>query len=409
MLERVNNMIWGNGLVFLLLFTGVLYTFKLRFIQIRILPKIIKKSSSKIFRGKYLRTMCMSLGAAMGTGNIVGVASAIAIGGAGAVFWMWVSAFSGMATVYAENTLSMKYSDKLLKGPMAYIQKGLGSRVLAVFFAFCCILASFGMGGMAQICTMSESILSCIDVDRVILSFIIFAAVFSVISGGAQRIGKAAQVLLPLAAIVYSSICVILIFQTRNMLPAVIKSIFCEAFGIRQAFGGLCGHTVMKSLSAGIRRGVFSNEAGLGSSPLLHSSDDSASYAFCAMIEVFVDTIVCCTLTAVTLLCSSEDISIRSAFAALTGEHTDTILAVIMTIFAFCTVIGWYYCGETAFVHVFPNISAKKYAFSFAFFAALGAIIKSEYIWTLSDIFNGSMAFPNILALIFLSRQVHSE
>lgn len=409
MLEKVNNIVWGNGLVFLLMFTGLLYTVKLKFIQIKLLPQIFNKKPSRIFKGKYIRTMCMSLGTAMGTGNIVGVASAITIGGAGAIFWMWVSAFLGMATVYAENLLSAKYSDKTLKGPMAYISKGLGSRSLAAFFAFCCILASFGMGGMAQISTMSESILSCVGFDHILLSFIIFTAVFAVISGGAQRIGKAAQILLPFATIVYSLICIVLIFHDRHMLPDVTKRIFYDAFGIKQAIGGLCGQTIIRSLSVGTRRGVFSNEAGLGSSPLLHSSDDSASYAVCAMLEVFIDTIICCTLTAITLLCSSEDMTIKSAFFKLTGEYTAPILMVIMTVFAFCTVIGWYYCGETAFVHIFPNGSTKKYAVFFSFIASLGAIIRSEDVWTLSDIFNGLMAFPNILALIFLAKQVRSE
>ena len=409
MLDKVNNMIWGNGLVFLLMFTGVIYTIKLKFVQFHLIPHIIKSAKNKENKRRYLRTMCMSLGTAMGTGNITGVASAIAIGGAGAVFWMWVSAIIGMATVYAENRLSAKYSDDKLKGPMAYITKGIGSRRLAAIFAFCCILASFGMGGMAQISTMSDSILCCTNMNSCILAFIIFTVIFAVITGGSERIGKAAQILLPAATIAYSAVCIILIFTNCHSLISVIRMIICEAFGFQQALGGICGHTITKALSVGTRRGVFSNEAGLGSSPLIHSSDDTGSYAVCAMIEVFIDTIICCTLTALTILCCSSDLTVRSAFFTLLGTKTDMFLSFIMTIFAFCTVIGWYFCGEIAFKHLFPDSSAKKYAFIFALTASVGAIVKADTIWTLSDIFNGIMAFPNILALLFLIKEVDKE
>ena len=413
MLEKVNELVWGNGLVYLLIFTGILYTIKLKGIQIKIFPYMIKKASCGHVNNETLRTACMSLGAAMGTGNITGVASAIAIGGAGAVFWMWVSAFFGMATVYAENILSEKYSDDTAKGPMAYISKGLGSSKLAVFFAVCCVFASFGMGGMAQISTMSENVIRCTHINRYVLAFVVFLAVIAVIAGGAERIGKAAQVMLPAASIAYAAICFILIFMNRQALPTVFERIFSEAFGIKQALGGICGHTVGKAISVGTRRGVFSNESGLGSSPILHSSANSGerkgSYAFCAMAEVFIDTIICCTVTAVTVLCCSSDMTVRTAFLSLTGDKTDLILAAIMTVFAFCTVIGWYYCGETAFRHIFQDTSVKKYAFVFALVAASGTIIRSETIWTLSDIFNGMMAFPNILALILLIKYVKTE
>ena len=412
MLDRASELVWGNGLVYLLLLTGILYTIKLKGIQIKMFPYILKRAAKGRINGDGIRTMCMSLGAAMGTGNITGVASAIAIGGAGAVFWMWVSAFFGMATVYAENILSEKYSDDTAKGPMAYISKGLGSRKLAYFFFFFFFFASFGMGGMAQISTMSESIIRCTDINGFILAFIIFATVFAVISGGAERIGKAAHILLPAASVVYSAICLIIIIRNRQVLPTVFERIFSEAFGFEQAVGGICGHTIARTMSVGTRRGVFSNESGLGSSPLLHSSHDSGSktsYAVCAMIEVFIDTMICCTITAVTVLCSSSDTTVRTAFISLTGSNTDLLLSAIMTVFAFCTVIGWYYCGETAFLHLFPESSVKKYSLLFALVAASGTIIRSETIWTLSDIFNGMMAFPNILALILLIKNVKAE
>ena len=189
-LEKINSFVWGAGLIFLLLFTGLMYTVKLRFVQFRMIPFLIKnRNSDKKNNGiSQFRTVCMSLGTAMGTGNIAGVATAVATGGAGAVFWMWVSAFFGMALVYAENSLSVTYSTKDTKGPMAYLSIGLGSRKLAVAFAVFCVLASVGMGGMVQVNTFTESLKSCVDINGFIIAGIIFIMIFLVVSGGADRI-----------------------------------------------------------------------------------------------------------------------------------------------------------------------------------------------------------------------------
>ncbi len=411
MLEKLNGFIWGNVLIFLLLSTGVVYTFKLRFIQFRTIPYIIKNLNDKTLRKAQTKTICMSLGAAMGTGNIIGVASALSIGGAGAVFWMWVSAFLGMAVVYAENTLSALYSDNELKGPMAYLKKGLGSDRLADIFAFCCLMASFGMGGMAQTNSMSESIVDCIDVSPLLLAVIFFISINHVVRGGAGRIENTAQILLPIATLIFSVLCIISISASGKSVADVFSEIINKAFGVKQTFGGISGYRISKAVSAGIRRGVFSNEAGLGSSPVLHSSSQNHSNAVLqgvsAMFEVFIDTIVCCTLTAFTILCSASDGNISSAFIHITGSATNTIIAVLMTIFAFCTVIGWYYCGETAFVHLFGNIPRKVFSLIFAAAASLGAFMNAEKVWLLSDIFNGAMAFPNLIGVILLIKKVN--
>ena len=412
MLEKVNSYVWGVVLISLLLMTGALYTFKLRFIQFRMFPYFIKNVKKGGNNGQF-RTICMSLGTAMGTGNITGVASAISIGGAGAVFWMWISAFFGMATVYAENSLSAQFTDIKVRGTMAYIEKGLGSKCLAAFFSICCILACFGMGGMVQINALSESMRNCTDIPPFFLSLVLFLLIYAIISGGAKRIGSAAQILLPFATVLYTVLCIFVIAKYSEKLPYVFSQIINEAFGIKQAAGGISGYALSKAVSAGIRRGVFSNEAGLGSSPILHSSaenaNNSAMQGMSSMLEVFIDTILCCTLTAVVILCASEDNTVRTAFFHVMGVKTDIFLAVIMSVFALCTVIGWYYCGETAFKYLFKSRKAAIFAFAFSLIASLGAIFKAESIWTISDIFNGLMAFPNILALLLLFKHVKRE
>lgn len=412
MLEKINSFVWGSGLIFLLLITGTIYTFRLRFIQFRMFPYFFKGIRNNSNKGQF-RTICMSLGTAMGTGNITGVASALQIGGAGAVFWMWVSAFLGMATVYAENTLSAQYTDKNVCGTMAYIEKGLGSKRIAGFFALSCILACFGMGGMVQTNALSDCILNCLDIAPLAFAVILYALIFAIISGGAKRIGNAAQLLLPFATVLYTVLCMAVIVKYNDKLPSVFSQIISEAFGIKQAVGGISGYTLSKAVSAGIRRGVFSNEAGLGSSPILHSSSENANcgvmQGMSSMLEVFIDTMICCTLTAVVMLCTGEDHTVRSAFYRITGTKTDVILTVIMSVFALCTVIGWYYCGEAAFRYLLKCKKTNIFAFVFSLTATLGALLKTESIWTISDIFNGAMAFPNLFALIFLIKKVRRE
>lgn len=413
MAEKINALIWGTPTVCLLLITGIVYTFRLKFIQFRMFPYMIRKLRSGKDIRPQLKTSCLSLGAAMGTGNITGVASALSIGGAGAVFWMWVSAFLGMAIVYAENSLSASYSDSSLKGPMAYLEKGIGSRLLAAFFAVSCVFASFGMGGMVQISSMSDSIKSCFTVSPFILSAVLFTAIFITVNGGASRVGSAAQLLLPTVSVIYTTLCVIVIMRNFERLPEALTDIFRSAFGIRQVVGGAAGYTVSAAISSGLRRGIFSNEAGLGSSPLLHSSAENSRSAqvqgMSSMLEVFIDTILCCTLTAFTLLCSGAEKNISAAFEAVTGRYTGPLLAVILSVYAFCTVIGWYCCGETAFKYITNGHYTESFAFIYALIASSGAVFKSTFLWTLSDIFNGAMLIPNIIGLLLLVKKVKNE
>lgn len=406
-LEKVNNFVWGNGLVFLLLVTGIIFTIKLRFIQFR-LPKFLlsgKKSSNSGL--SQFKTVCMSLGTTMGTGNITGTATALATGGAGAVFWLWVSAFLGMATVYAENVLSAEYSDDNTKGSMAYLSKGLGMRPLALVFALFCVLASLGMGGMVQVNTFAESLIETFKVNPVIIFVVISVVVYAITSGGAERIGTSAKYLLPIASVAYAVACIAVLIVFRQNIPHVFRDIFSKAFDFKSVSGGFAGYAV----SVGIRRGIFSNEAGLGSSPILHSSageTEPNTQGMWSMFEVFFDTILCCTLTAVTLMCASDSFSVMETFSAVMGNLSKPFIAAELCIFALCTIIGWYYCGETAFRYI-TGKENKCFCLIFAVISASGALFSAQSVWTLSDIFNGLMAFPNLIGLLFLMKHVKKE
>ncbi|MBP3380922.1 MAG: sodium:alanine symporter family protein [Ruminococcus sp.] len=404
-LDRINGYVWGSGLIFLLLGTGALLTLKLGFIQLRLPFLLVKNKSGKKGGFTSFRTICMSLGTTMGTGNITGAAASLALGGAGSVFWMWVSAFLGMALVYGENVLSAKYEDNELKGPMAYISKGLNAPVLSRIFAFFCVAAALGMGSMVQTGTFYDELKKCCGISPAIIAAAVFAVVFMIIRGGANRIGTAAQLLLPLASAAYGILCIAIIISHRSVLSEVIGRIFREAFSLRSAAGGFTGYAV----SVGIRRGIFSNEAGLGSSPLLHSTADGASpeaRGTWAMLEVFLDTMVCCTLTALAVMCVSPDFSVSEAAASILGGYSPVFLAAELGLFALCTVIGWYYCGATCFSYLTGGRFGGVFCAAYAAAAALGILVSLESLWTLSDIFNGLMAFPNLLAILLLINKI---
>lgn len=418
-LDNINNYIWGFGLIYLLLFVGIIYTIKLKFVQFRFIPYILKSihknKHSESQNISQLKTVCLSLGTAMGTGNITGVASAIAIGGAGAIFWMWISAFFGMALVYSENYLAILFrKNNDCSGPMAYLKYGLGSNILPIIFAVFCIFAAFGMGGMVQVSSFSENLYNCYDFNPLLLSAIIFAVIYFVIKGGIGRIGSAAQALLPLITIIYLTVSFLVIFKFRSNIPSAFANIFSDAFSAAPIAGGIGGFTISRAVSSGIRRGIFSNEAGLGSSPILHCSSEKNAPSLQGMwsiFEVFFDTIVCCTITALVLLTASSggEYSITHAFANIFYSKTDLFLAITMAVFAFCTIIGWYYCGETAFSFIFGNSRKNIFCFAFALISASGAIFTLKTVWTLSDIFNGLMAFPNLIGLLLLIKNVKRE
>ncbi|MBQ4534239.1 MAG: alanine:cation symporter family protein, partial [Ruminococcus sp.] len=267
---------------------------------------------------------------------------------------------------------------------------------------------SVGMGGMIQVSSLMDCVNSTAQIKSIPAAAVIFILIFIVTSGGAKRIGSAAQALLPAASVIYGIMCLCVIVICRSQLPEAFRSIFFHAFGFEQAVSGGIGYTI----SIGIRRGIFSNEAGLGSSPVLHSAAESDSphlQGMWSMFEVLFDTIICCTLTALVMICSPSESTASGAFSAVLGDFSGILLSAAMAVFAFCTIIGWYYCGETAWRFLSGKKSGKGFSAFFSAAASLGAVVSLNIVWLISDIFNGLMAFPNLVGLILLIKKVKRE
>lgn len=435
MLETINKIVWGDLLLFLLLGTGLLLSIKFRFFQIFKIGYIFKNTILSLFNKKpenntsdkesisQFQTFATALAATMGTGNIVGVATALTIGGAGSIFWMWISAVLGMALVYAENYLGTIYRKKTdgpcVGGPMAYLEKGAGKKSLAVLFAVFCIFASLGMGNMTQVNSISSAAKDSFGIPEIVTGIAAAAAAFIIISGGIKRIGKASQFLIPILSAVYIGAAVFIIIKFKDNLSDTFSLIFKDAFGIKAAGGGICGEILKKSINTGLRKGVFSNEAGLGSSALLHSASENTSphkQGMWAIFEVFVDTIICCTITALAILSSGALKSgkdgaplVTEAFKTVMGNFAPAFTAVSILLFAFATLISWFYCGECSVKYIFGSDGIPFYKLIFTAFIVIGAVAKLTTVWTASEIFNGLMAIPNLIGLILLRKEVKSE
>lgn len=429
-LENIAEFVWGEGMVLLIMGVGLLLSVRTGFIQLRPV-KVLERTILSLFKKKdgvgkgglpQLRAVLSALAAAMGTGNITGAAAAIAIGGAGAVFWMWVSAFLGMGAVFGENVLGKLYSrensrGEAVGGPMYYIEKGLRCRPLALLYALFCVLSAVAMGNMAQSNTIaSAASLTGLEVPPPAVGIIICIFTAAVTRRGIKSSSAAAAVIIPTAGILYIIGTSAVIILNRSELPAVFERIFAEAFGIRPAVGGIVGFSVRTAISVGVRRGIFSNEAGLGSSAIVHSSAEAlpVTQGLWGVAEVFLDTIVCCTLTALAVLTAGAEGSdgtamVITAFSTLLGELSAPAVGVIISVFAFATIVGWSYYGEAAAEYLLGERGRRLYRIVFPLFAAAGVLISSDAVFALCDIFNGLMALPNVTALILLSGQVRAE
>lgn len=374
-----------------------------------------------------VQSACTALAATIGTGNIAGVATALLAGGPGAIFWMWISAFLGMATAYGETELGIKYrrrdkSGSWISGAMMYLEHGLGCRWLAVVYAVLCLLASFGMGSMVQANAISETFEFAFSMPPILIGIVLTALAGRVMLGGAEKIAKTAEKMVPVSAAIYiaASVAVILLFHS-NVLNA-FSMIFRDAFSFTSAAGGVMGFYVSECVRYGIARGVFSNEAGLGSMAALNGGADQAEpgeQGQWAIFEVFFDTIVSCTLTAVVILCTAgeELAAYEGNGAALTslcftrgiGSLGGYTVSMCVALFAFATIIAWYYMGRQAVAYLGETIGrdvSRIYLGGYLFCVFLGSLGPMEAVWEISDIFNGMMAIPNLLALILLVREV---
>lgn len=430
-LQGVDDIVWGPVLLTLLVGTGILFTIRLGLIQVIKLPKAFKL----IFKAENNGTgdinsfgaLCTALAATVGTGNIVGVATAIRAGGPGALFWMWVAAFFGMATKYAEGVLAIKYrtiddNGQVSGGPMYYIERGLGKKFkpLAIFFAVSGILvALLGIGTFSQVNSIATSIQSTVGVDTRITSVIVAILIGVIVFDGIKSISKVAEKVVPFMAITYIIFTVIILGNNAGQVIPALAMIFKGAFTPTAAVGGFTGAIVAKAIQAGIARGVFSNESGLGSAPIAAAAAKTewpAEQGLISMTGTFIDTIIICTLTGLTLIVTGvwqgENVGAnmtQDAFAQVLPTAGPILVTICLTLFAFTTILGWCYYGERCLEYLAGVRGITIYRIIFLAMVAIGGFIKLEVIWVLADIVNGLMAFPNLVGLILLSGVVVAE
>nr|UWI48883.1 sodium:alanine symporter family protein [Clostridioides difficile] len=430
-LNKVDAFIWGPPLLVLLVGTGILLTVRLGVVQITKLPRALKLIFAAENKGSgdvsSFAALCTALAATVGTGNIVGVATAIKAGGPGALFWMWIAAFFGMATKYSEGVLAIKYRTKdkngqVSGGPMYYIVNGMGEkwRPLAIFFAISGILvALLGIGTFTQVNSITDAINNSFGVDPRITGVVLAVFVALVVFGGLKSISNVATKIVPFMAVIYIVICGIILISYWNKIPETFLLIIKSAFTPTAATGGFLGATMSLAIRNGIARGVFSNESGLGSAPIAAAAAKTewpAEQGLISMTGTFIDTIIICTLTGFSLVISgvwSSDLNgavmTQAAFNGAIPTFGPILLTVSLTLFAFTTILGWSYYGERCFEFLFGVKGMNGYRTVFVAMVLLGAFLKLEVVWIIADIVNGLMAIPNLIALLALSPIIVSE
>lgn len=439
----INNFIWGLPAMICIIGVGIVLSVKTRFIQIRKFPYAMKITIGRMLKKRKasdgaltpFQAVCTALAATVGTGNIAGVAGAIAIGGPGAVFWMWISAILGMCTKFSEVVLAVHFREtnnngELVGGPMYYIKNGLSKKwhFLAVLYALFGVLTVFGTGNATQVNTIVSSIHSALHnlhiidgtVDeRANLIFGIFIAAFvaMVLLGGIQRIGQVSEKLVPFMATLYVILAIGVVILHINRVPAVFAMIFKSAFTPQAATGGIIG-SMFLSMKKGVSRGIFSNEAGLGTGSIAHACADTNNAVHQGMFgifEVFMDTIVICTLTGLVILLGAPNIVYGQAagaeltisgFTATYGGWVSIFTAVAMCCFAFSTIIGWGLYGSRCIEFLGGEKLVRPFLVAYSFVSIIGATINLGLLWDIADTFNGLMAIPNLIALLILSGQV---
>ncbi|MDV5797012.1 sodium:alanine symporter family protein [Clostridioides difficile] len=430
-LNKVDAFIWGPPLLVLLVGTGILLTVKLGVVQITKLPRALKLIFSAENKGSgdvsSFAALCTALAATVGTGNIVGVATAIKAGGPGALFWMWIAAFFGMATKYSEGVLAIKYRTKdkngqVSGGPMYYIVNGMGEkwRPLAIFFAISGILvALLGIGTFTQVNSITDAINNSFGIDPRITGVVLAVFVALVVFGGLKSISNVATKIVPFMAVIYVVICGIILISFWNKIPETFMLIIKSAFTPTAATGGFLGATMSLAIRNGIARGVFSNESGLGSAPIAAAAAKTewpAEQGLISMTGTFIDTIIICTLTGFSLVisgvwCSDLNgaVMTQAVFNGAIPTFGPILLTVSLTLFAFTTILGWSYYGERCFEFLFGVKGMNGYRTVFVAMVLLGAFLKLEVVWIIADIVNGLMAIPNLIALLALSPIIVSE
>ena len=441
--SAVNNFIWGVPAMICIIGVGLYLSIRTRFLQIRKFPYAIKTTIGRVFRKREasdgamtpFQAVCTALAATVGTGNIAGVAGAIAIGGPGAVFWMWISAILGMCTKFSEVTLAVHFREtnaqgELVGGPMYYIKNGLGKnwRWLAVLFSLFGVLTVFGTGNATQVNTITTAINSAllnyhlisedaVSTSNLIIGIIIAILVATVLLGGVKRIGQVTEKLVPFMALIYIVLSLGVVLLNLNRIPSVFASIIEGAFSPASVTGGVVGSFFL-SMKKGVARGIFSNEAGLGTGSIAHACADTrkpVKQGFFGIFEVFTDTIVICTLTALVILCSGTPVGYGEAagaeltisgFTTTYGSWVSIFTAIALCCFAFSTIIGWGLYGARCIEYLLKEKSIKPFMVAYSLVAILGATADLGLMWSIAETFNGLMAIPNLIALFLLSGTV---
>lgn len=441
--SAVSNFVWGVPAMVCILGVGLYLSLRMHFLQIRKFPYAIRTTLGRIFRKREasdgaltpFQAVCTALAATVGTGNIAGVAGAIAIGGPGAIFWMWVSALFGMCTKFSEVTLAVHFRERnengdLVGGPMYYIKNGLGKhwQWLGILFSAFGVLTVFGTGNATQVNTITTAIDSAlmnyqivsdgsIKTVNLVLGIVIAAVVAIVLLGGVKRIGSVTEKLVPFMALFYVILAIGVVVLNIKNVPGVLYSIVYGAFNPGAVTGGIVGGFFI-SIQKGVSRGIFSNEAGLGTGSIAHACADTqkpVKQGLFGIFEVFADTIVICTLTALVILCSGVPVNYGAAagaeltilgFTSTYGNWVSIFTAVAMCCFAFSTILGWGLYGARCIEFLFSEKVIKPFMVVYSLVAILGATVDLGLLWSIAETFNGLMSIPNLIALFMLSGTV---
>lgn len=431
LLNQIDSLVWGPPLLILLVGTGIYLTLRLRLLQISCLSRAFRLIfvSGEDHHGDVssFAALCTALAATVGTGNIIGVATAIKVGGPGALFWMWLAAFFGMATKYAEGLLAIKYRSKdahgaIAGGSMHYILLGMGEkwRPLAIFFAVAGVLvALLGIGTFTQVNSITEAMQNTIQLPPAVTASILAILVALVIFSGIQSIARVSTKVVPFMAAIYILGTVTVLAVNLDRLLPTLQLVFSSAFSQTAAVGGFAGATIQMAIQNGVARGVFSNESGLGSAPIAAAAaktKEPVEQGLISMTGTFIDTLIICSLTGLTILVTgvwNSDLNgvrlTQAAFSTIFSSFGPVLLTVFLVLFAFTTILGWNYYGERCFEFLFGVKYIRLYRIIFVAMVLLGGFIELEAVWVIADIVNALMALPNLIALLVLSPVIIAE
>jgi len=431
-ITSMRDFVWGVPLIVLLVGTGIFLTVILRGLQLRgliysLYLALIKRKEDDEEAGdiSHFQALMTALAATVGTGNIAGVATAIVIGGPGALFWMWITGLFGMATKYSEALLAIKFREKdkfgtMSGGPMYYISKGLGWKWLGILFAIFAAVAAFGIGNMVQSNSVAEAVRTSFGIPNWVTGIVLATLTAMVVLGGIKSIARVTQYIVPFMIIIYFSGALLIILLKISALPKIFLLIIKSAFTPTAAVGGFLGTTLMQTIRIGVARGVFSNESGLGSAPIAAAAaktPNPVKQALVSMTQTFIDTLVVCTMTGLVLLLSGlwnsgrtgAELTALAFDRTLPGGLGEFVVTMGLIFFAYSTILGWCYYGEKSIEYLFRERVVKIYRILFVIFVGIGTFLKLETVWTAADLMNGLMAFPNLVGLIGLSSIIVAE